>query len=561
MTARRLKLFFFAILASLLITACGGDSGGGGSPTTTVTVTATPASLATGATSTVTASVNLSGTPVADGTTVNFSLSSSAYGTLSAASATTTGGNASVTFTASSTAGTVTVTATSSGGSGVASITVGSSGGGGIEYISATPQVIGLQGSGQTTTSAIVFKITDETGSPVGSTTVSFTLNGPSGGNLPSAGGEYIGANDGTPTTAAGTSDSDGLVSVILNSGSVAGPATIAASVTVGSTTYSASSSVVSIGGGIPSAAHFTLATSVRNLPGLAVVDAESTISAYLADRFGNFNVLEGTSISFYTEAGAIDRAGVVDSVGKTSVIFRTQNPMPIDVTANATEIANLNAYDSIFTTNYAAGTVNPRDGWATVLATVQGEESFVDANANGIYDTGEFFSDLGEPFIDRDDDGSWTLGEIYIDENGSGTYTAGNGVWDGPGCPDAGCRTSKMLFINTTLMFTGNLQCVISPVTINVPDGGSQTFDISVHDQNLNIPLAGTTITVTATAGDLLVPTLQPVADGVSDGPTIFQVTLSDNVAGSPEPVQLTVIATTSSVVGCVLDILGTIN
>ena len=48
-----------------------------------------------------------------------------------------------------------------------------------------------------------------------------------------------------------------------------------------------------------------------------------------ISTRFGNFNVLAGTSIPFYTEAGAIDRSSVTGATGSTSVTFRTQNPLP----------------------------------------------------------------------------------------------------------------------------------------------------------------------------------------------------------------------------------------
>ena len=35
------------------------------------------------------------------------------------------------------------------------------------------------------------------------------------------------------------------------------------------------------------------------------------------------------------------------------------------------------------------------RDGWVTILASVQGEEAFEDANVDGTYDGGETFSDF----------------------------------------------------------------------------------------------------------------------------------------------------------------------
>ncbi len=112
------------------------------------------------------------------------------------------------------------------------------------------------------------------------------------------------------------------------------------------------------------------------------------------------------------------------------------------------------------------------------MLATVQGEEAFNDANGNGNYDLGESFTDLGEPFIDKNDDGCRNSGtqkncngvisastepfEEYIDSNGNGQYDGPNGVWDGPNCPGANCQTSKMIWTDITLQFTDTASCFL---------------------------------------------------------------------------------------------------
>lgn len=576
MHAYRLTIVLALFVSSVtLLSACGGSSSSGGSSTTTITVSASPTAITTTGTSTITATVSSGGAAVADGTTVNFNLSSSTYGSLSAASATTTGGVATVTFTgAGGASGTVTVTASSGGGSGTAALAVGSvatSAAGGIVFVSASPQVIGIKGAGQVTSSAITFNVTDASGAAVSGAAVSFNMLGPSGGRQPSAGGEYIGADDGTPTTASGTTDSAGNVSVLLNSGDVAGPVSVSASVTVGSLTYQTSSSVVSIGGGVPSATHFTIARDTINLPGLDVAGATSTLTAFVADRFGNYNVLQGTSVSFYTEAGAVDRSVTLDDTGQGQVTFRTQDPMPIDVGIDATDIAGLSPYDLAFGTSYAAGTgigtPNPRDGWVTVLAVVQGEESFTDTNGNGLYDSGEPFVDVGEPFLDANDNGVWDPGEFYIDENGNGSYDAGNGVWDGPNCPDSGCRTSKLIFQNTELVFTGQLYCDTTLANpFSVADGGSLPFTLSVHDRNFNMPVAGTTITVTASYGTLMLDNMPAIVDGLSAGPYLANAQLVDPQSGTAvaTPSSVTVTATPpsgSGIVGCTVTIYGQIN
>ncbi|NOZ25198.1 MAG: hypothetical protein GXO94_03795 [Nitrospirae bacterium] len=527
-----------SLLLVAFLSACGSkssslpssSSSGSGTQTSTtvgsVTVTATPTAVTVGGLSSIEATVlDTSSNNVPDGTVVAFSVEPSSLGSVSPSQATTVDGVAKASFTANSTtSGTVTITATAGGVSGTVTVNIQGADAGSIEFSSASPQVIGLKGSGQTETSTITFLVKDVNGNTVtDGTSVTFTMKGPNGG-------EYL-----DPTS---TSTVNGEAVTILHSGSVAGPVTVVASVEVNGTTLTTSSFPISIGGGVPTSRSFTLATDVFNLPGLEYANRQANISVYIADRFGNYNVLEGTSVSFYAEAGAIDRNVNVDSSGAGTVVFRTQNPMPADVVADADETAlqtMVNATWGISTTN------NPRDGWVTVLATVMGEESFVDANANGIYDPGESFDDLGEPFLDLNDNGVRDDGtgsdplEVYIDANNNGQYDGPNGCWDGPDpAPSYSCtgrEDSKMLYKTITLMFTGEpVNFAITPTSFSIANGGSQTFSVIIADTNLNYPTPGTTISVSADGGKLQAYPPTPVEDGVSKGPLMFNFKLSDN-------------------------------
>ena len=73
----------------------------------------------------------------------------------------------------------------------------------------------------------------------------------------------------------------------------------------------------------------------------------------------------------------------------------------------------------------------NPRDGLVTLIAFARGAEGFDDSNQNGVWDLGEPFDDLPEPFVDADDNNQWTPGEWYQDVNGNGSWDAGNGRYD----------------------------------------------------------------------------------------------------------------------------------
>ena len=568
------KGFWLAAIA-LLLSACNTSTapnypapgGGGGTTTTTSTVSviASPSSLpptvppAAAATSTITATVLAGGLPVADGTVVNFTLSSALFGSLSAASATTVGGDAPVTFTAGSTPGTVTVTATSGTASDITPITLTATPlPGGIQFVSATPGFIALSGSGQNTASTIAFRVTDANAAPAPGIPVTFSKNGPNGG-------EFL-------STTTGTTDLNGDVSVVLNSGTVAGPATVTASASFGGPTpFTASSSTISIGGGVPSAAHFDLLVTRKNLPGLLLSNFHTTFTALLADRFGNYNVLAGTSVSFFTEAGAIDTSNVVDAFGVTTVDFRTQLPAPATVTANASDTTAI----TLASTYSITAPGFPRRGHVTVLATVRGEEGFADNNANGIFDTGDSVTgfDLGEAFIDENDTGGREAPEVFFNDVGGTTgYDGPNTVWDGPGCTGAAgppvitCRTSPTIWVKHTIMFTGNItQCGAKPTTINVPADQTQTIKVMVSDDNLNRPVPGTTVSATiSSGGKLLGPASYTIPDGV--GPYEGQFVIGEAVPGTPGgAAQLTITVTAGNnevFVTCASIVLtGTIN
>ncbi|OGW58075.1 MAG: hypothetical protein A2Y48_04115 [Nitrospirae bacterium RIFCSPLOW2_12_42_9] len=537
-----------------------------------ISMTATPSTITTTQTSSIQALITTApGANVADGTTVSFTISSSIYGSITA-SATTSSGIATATFTAASVPGTVTITASVAGGlSNTATIVIAAPATGSIVYSGTTASALGIKGTGQTETATLTFAVKDINGNPViDGTSVSFTMGGPGGGRLPDNGGEYIGDLDTTPTTAS-VSTSGGNALINLHSGSVAGPVVVSASVTSSNNqTISASSAVISIGGGLPSASHFNLATSRFNLPGLVVSNSQATIRAYIADRFGNYNVLTGTSVSFYTEAGAIDRSDITDETGKTDVIFRTQSPDPANVSPSTDET---DLIDSLYTT-YGLSipyTTSYRDGWTKVMSTVQGEEAFLDENGNGLFDSSysttacptgytcqcstgsvsgpascgsgsrsEGFIDIGEPFIDKNDDSSRDNGQVsgspfeeWIDVNGNGVYNDPNGVWDGPGCTGTNCLSSKVIWTSITLAFTGNAEyCEIFPTTFAITNGGSpQSFSFMVSDIYTNRLVSGTTIKVEASKGTMspTSPYTYTVPDGVPYGPTEISFTLSD--------------------------------
>jgi hypothetical protein len=587
---RYLYVLFFIALCS-----CGSSGGGSSGSTslppvnsnlnggngvtigtpTTITLTANPSTLVTLGTSSITATVlDSSGANVPDGTIVRFSINSVTFGTITA-TATTVQGQAIATFTAANTPGTVIIAATAGTAQDTIEIPITAAAVGSIQYTSSSASVIGLQGFGQVETSTVTFTVEDVNGKPVSKATqVNFTMKGPGGG-------AYI-----APLSA--STNSAGQVSTILHSGSVSGPVTIIA--TVAGTSIASSSPTVSIGGGVPSATHFNLATTVFNIPGLVESNAQATISAFVADRFGNYDLLTGTSVSFYTEAGAIDRNNATNTQGTTSVTLRTQAPNPAIVAPLPWETTLVNRIQTTYGVNTGS---HPRNGWCTVLATVMGEEAFSDVNGTGVYVLGDPFVDLGDPFIDKNDDTCRNDGttkncdnvispstdpfEEFIDANGDGKYDGPNGVWDGPNCPAPGCLPSKMIWTDITLAFTGNAICAISPKTFSV--GAPQTFSFMVGDVNLNPLIAGTTIKVAATTSSTIgfalggtiapLPLLDFVPNAnVPSGPTEISFSLQESPSSQcskcdvSNPAFVTVTVTPPPpVAGCILTIAGSLQ
>lgn len=471
---------------------------------------------------------NIMNNPVSDGTSVAFALTAGAtnVGTLSSATATTVNGIATVTFTAdANNTGTVVVTATAGTAPNDVSsstlISVSQAATGSIVFDSATPSTISVQGSSPTS-SLVKFIVKNVAGSPQPNVNVDFTLYGPTGSSI-------------SPLSV--TTRADGSVTTTLTSGSVAGPARIVATV---SGMAISTSGTVAIGGGVPSASHFDVSASRFNLEGLNCNNVQSTFTAFVADRFGNYNILKGTTVSFTTEAGAINTSGTTGDTGTTTVTLRTQAPQPVDTTPMVGE------------PNYTFGgrTYNPRDGWVTVLVRTTGEESFVDNNANGNYSAGEPFTDLTEPFVDMDDSGTRTAGEQFFDwpagvtGNTVGAYDGVNGVWDAQipifktftlvfsGAPHIGNTAAGIL---TSRIECIDLACATPTSNITIANGSSALFKVYVSDINMNTIMPGSSIdvklnpTTTGVTPTVIEGTPFAVGDGLSYGPTELTVRLSN--------------------------------
>lgn len=190
------------------------------------------------------------------------------------------------------------------------------------------------------------------------------------------------------------------------------------------------------------------------------LVGPKMNCTARVADRAGT--PIAGAAITFLTEAGRLLASGPSGEDGSLVAVHEVAEPRPVDVepgvyiASAAVPIApswmkpelwredprqppssmtvpglEPRRPDPIRLGVMTRPTNNPRDNLVTLVAVVEGEEAFDDANGNGTRDDGERFTDLAEPFIDTNDDGTRDANEDFIDANGNRQWDGPNGLWD----------------------------------------------------------------------------------------------------------------------------------
>jgi hypothetical protein len=330
---------------------------------------------------------------------------------------------------------------------------------------SVSASTIGLKGSGHQDNSTVIFKVQDNEQNPIPKLPIEFSIsNAPGGVNI-------------TPTS--GRTDNSGLAQTLLYAGTVPTTVTVTAKTRIGE----ASCPPIVITTGIPNARYlnFSCQETMINVGGMGMDLIEQPCTVALADRFSN-KIPFATKVFFRTEAGAItpsaETAEKDEGIGTATVTIRTQDPRPKDVEPLADEPRT--GTGPLFN--------NPRDGLVTVIVATTGEEEFNDENGNGEYDDGESFVDVGEPFVDMDDNNQWDADEPFIDWNQDGQYNGPNGVWDG----------NAVIWKPTWVVWTGgvatvgscsdvsNTYSVLCPESFDIGNGGSMDFNFYVKDYNL---------------------------------------------------------------------------
>ncbi len=369
-------------------------------------------------------------------------------------------GTATATYQANTNTGADTITASISGSSVQANITVNALNAQSITFVSATPTNIGLKGMGGlgiTETSTVVFKVLDTSGQPKANQQVDFALNTQVGGL--------------SLLSSSASSDSGGLVSTVVQSGTFATPVRVTATLRGLSPAISTQSDQLVVSTGVPAQDGFSLSIVTLNPECYSIDGITDLVTVRLSDHFHN-PVPDGTAISFTTNGGSITPSCTTVG-GACTVTWTSQNPRP------------------------AVPGINP--GRVTILAYAVGEEAFTDLNGNGVADAGEFTDDP-EAYRDDNENGVRDANEPFIDFNGNGAFDGPDGCYNGvlQGSAYVGkCARSKNVFSNLHIVMATSAATITNTAgnTITVPNGGNSSFAIIVQDLNGNTMPAGTTV------------------------------------------------------------------
>jgi hypothetical protein len=320
---------------------------------------------------------------------------------------------------------------------------------GSLEFVSAEPSLIGLRGVGLTEVARVSFRVLDQNGNSVPQQTVNFSLSTDVGGaNIP-AGAETA------------VSDSNGLVGTDVKSGTIPTAVRVTASLESNPLISSQSDGLI-ISTGVSDQNSMTLGPENFNPETWSINGVEVVLTVHAADHFNN-PVPDGTSVYFTTEGGQIQSQCQVED-GTCSVDWTSANPRP----------------DENDVPDGMAGRL-------TILATMLGEESFVDANGNGVLDSGDpAYADIPEAYRDDNEDNEKHPSyEEFVDFNTNGIY---DGADSDPNYNGVLCCDTDAVAAAQSAVDAGEDPGVCYGVTPITSITCSSEKNISVRDQTVMI-------------------------------------------------------------------------
>jgi hypothetical protein len=484
------------------------------------------------------------------------------------------GGIASSTYTANGCEGedevSVSVDAGDETVTGTLTIEVAESNVGSIQFDQADPENIYINGTGNTTTSNVSFYVYDDEGNAKRSEEINFELSSNIGGD-----------NGATVSPSTSYTNTDGYVEVTVTSGSVAETVRVVASATYTDedtsqdTTVTGTSNALVISTGLPDQDSFSLSADILNPEGLNLDGSEVTVTIRAADSQNN-PVPDDTAVYFQAEGGSIE-SSCTTTDGSCSVTWTSQSPRPSGntlsdyLTDNGTGACS---YFSADTSRAAPCIVDDSSdvlgamgqsygGRVTILATADGEESFTDANGDGLYNDGdELLTDMPEAWEDDNEDGYYS-GEANAEsgdteefrDNSSyattGSWDDADGVFNGLLCDDdadSSVCTDDLIEVRGSLVIvmSGSTPYVRTQVNgsdaIAIDLSVNSTVNVYVADQYNNPMPYGTTIEFDTVNGDITSTTSYTVDSTNNHGPTSYAVVLEGDGDASTGNLTITI-------------------
>ena len=409
-----------------------------------------------------------------------------------------------------------------------------------IEYQGMTSRQIALKGISFTSlpeVTEVSFILKDEYNKPVGGRDVTFSLSNASVDATLS--GEDVNGN------VVATTNEMGVVTAYVNSGLTHGTVSVLATADKDSGGVLRTQSFgISITTGIPVQPSLSLALDKFNPRAWDVIGSPVIATVQLADRFHN-PVPDGTIVNFITDGGFIEPTCETRS-GTCTANWTSGNPRPgfskdnsqgalqksktllEHPTNDSTSQFHFNknavcgaddsavACDPYRQVEVDASWNGGRSGLVTILAYVEGEVDFADANGNGRYDDGEDFSAMAEAYLDANEDGTYTAPdannpfEQLIEYVQDGAMTVAPATYQGGSCTEdariAGhcaslvhIRQSARLVMSSDdvsykleSMVGGASGDLVLGECVNVYNEGTVTFNFAVNDYNGNTPVGG---------------------------------------------------------------------
>jgi len=182
-------------------------------------------------------------------------------------------------------------------------------------------------------------------------------------------------------------------------------------------------SNTLTITTGLPTQNFFSLSMSTHNIEGWSYDGVTSAVTVIASDRLAE-PVPDSTVINFIAEGGHFNststNTATCTTIGGTcTVTFTSAAYRPVGETIDYGSpigiqgaVAALDGSGDPITITYSnntnSGPLYVQNGRVTLLAYALGEESFVDANGNNSYDAEETFYDLGDLYLDSNENGIW---------------------------------------------------------------------------------------------------------------------------------------------------------